>query len=637
MKRLAISIVLTFVSLSVIGKQPINIEEETTPKLSKGAIIEEDLKIEKRMNVYKIYGSLKDIDKSKSDKIRLQGRVYVSRCKDKSLKGYNIANIQWLGVQKIDSVDKVVGFKEPIVSSFMFKDGADIKNIPLPTFGDEQDLVRAISDLEQDKIDLEDLKRKRKFKPVYGKQDKSTRWLVNRKRAKQVHVANNLSDLKEPELGQGSEMGLDENGLPNDANNSRKTSNDGQSNSNGGQPNLNAGGHENNNLPGFQTNGGAISRKDKTQPSNTMDTEKPKQTTIYKHSPGYNLYRLDRIDEDNPPAIDGDAVVVAKDKNGRQKVYFVRDRNFIRSRDGRLASKETGININDLTIDAQGKVIKDDKNREYVDKIINDLMFDFNGNLESDKEEAIDFGPEVRVELTEEGCNPEHDILQERVIITARARKIENGKVVDEGVCEKTLETYPVKRDYLCDDCVDEVDLGNKQAFARYQEHWFDKTGERHDLGIKVDEGRPFNIFEESRGCPYDIESEEGYAIKTAKLGYLNRFGIFMLVDGCKISDKSEKFKVAETADGCSQLKVNGERHVQTRLVIKKDGKTVEVRECRPSNIALLQDRTPCAGQYVHDLENGKSYPLAQYYYENEGQKHYVSECQKMADYTYRT
>ena len=131
MKRLAISIVLTFVSLSVIGKQPINTEEETTPKLSKGAIIEEDLKVEKKMNVYKIYGSLKDIDKGKSDKMRLQGKVYVSPCKDKSLKGYNIANIQWLGVQKIDSVDKVVGFKEPIVSSFMFKDGVDVKNIQI--------------------------------------------------------------------------------------------------------------------------------------------------------------------------------------------------------------------------------------------------------------------------------------------------------------------------------------------------------------------------------------------------------------------------------------------------------------------------------------------------------------------------
>ena len=386
-------------------------------------------------------------------------------------------------------------------------------------------------------------------------------------------------------------------------------------------------------MPGFQTNGGAVSRKDKNQPSNVADNEKPKQTTIYKHAPGYNLYRLDKIDEDNPPAIDGDAVVVAKDKNGKQKVYFVRDRNFIRSRDGRLASKETDININDLTIDAQGKIIKDDQNREYVDKVINDLMFDFNRDADDKEEKPIDFGPEVRVELTEEGCNPEHDVLQERVIITARVKKFEGDNLVDEGICEKTLESYPVKRDYLCDDCVDEVDLGNKQAFARYQEHWFDKNGERHDLGIKVDEGHPFNIFEESRGCPYDIESEEGYAIKTSKLGYLNKFRLFIPVSGCEISHDSKKFKITETADGCSQLKLNGERHVQTRLTIKKDGKTIEVRECRPSDIALLQDRTPCAGQYVHDFENGKSYPLAQYYYENEGQKHYVSECQKMADY----
>jgi len=635
MRRLAISVLCLSLSLPVFaGKQQ---EEETTPKLSKGAIIEEDLKIENKMNVYKIYGSLKDIDKNKSDKMRLQGKVYVSPCKDKSLKGYNIANIQWLGVQKTDSLDKVVGFKEPIVSSFMFKDGVDIKNVPLPTFGDEQDLVRAITDLEQDKIDLEDLKRKRKFKTVYGKPDENAEWIVNSRRAKKANFGKNIKAATTIEPGASSEMGLDENGLPNDSNNSRKSSNDNQSGNSGSHLNSSTGGYDANNLPGFQSGGGTVYGKEKNKApdaiSNISSNDNPKEKTIYKHSPGYNLYRLDKIDEDNPPAIEGDAVVVAKDKHGKQRVYFVRDRNFIRSRDGRLASKEVDINIDGLTIDASGKVIKNETNREYVDKIINDLMFDFNGNLESDKEDVIDFGPEVRIELTEEGCSPEHDVLQERVIITARAKKIEDGKVVDEGVCEKTLESYPVKRDYLCDDCVYEVDMGKKKAYARYQEHWFDKNGERHNLGIKVDESHPFEIFEESRGCPFDIETDEGYAIKTSKLGYLNKFGIFMPVVGCGISDKSEKFKITETADGCSQLKVNGERHVQTKLIIKKGNKITEVRECRPSNIALLQDRAPCAGQYVHDFENGKSYPLCQYYYENEGQKHYVSECQKTAEY----
>jgi uncharacterized protein YlaI len=525
MKKLAISVLCLSLSMSVFaGKQKVS-EEETTPKLKHGAIIEEDLKIENKMNVYKIYGSLKDIDKNKSDKMRLQGKVYVSPCKDKSLKGYNIANIQWLGVQRMDSPDKVVGFKEPIVSSFMFKDGVDIKNIPLPTFGDEQDLIRAINDLEQDKIDLEDLKRKRKFKAVYGKPDEHASWLVNNGGTRRVNVANNVKSSATIEPGEASEMGLDENGLPNDSNNSRKSKTDVQASADSGQLNLNADGHNPANLPGFQGADGSV-RKSK-----------------------------------------GDMDINLKDSSAK--------------------------------------------------------------NDDSKKTDS----PNINVELTEDGCNPEHDVLQERVIITARAKKIENGKVVDEGVCEKTLETYPVKRDYLCDDCIDEVDIGTKKAFARYQEHWFDKNGERHNLGIKVDEGHPFNIFEESRGCPFDIETEEGYAIKTSRLGYLNKFGIFLPVVGCGVSDKSEKFKVSETADGCSQLKINGNRHVQARLVIKKGNKTIEVRECRPSNIALLQDRTPCAGQYVHDFENGKSYSLAQYYYENEGQKHYVSECQKTAEY----
>mgnify|MGYP003336052547 FL=1 len=620
MRKLIVSAILFALSFSVYSAK----KEEQTPKLPKGAVIEQDLNVKDNLNVYKIYGSLKDIDKKRADKMRLQGKVYISPFKD-----YTYVSIQWLGVQKNDSPDKVVGFKEPIVSSFVFKPGTDLKNIPLPTFGDQQDLVRAINDLEEDKIDLEDLKRKRKYKAVYGDSDNSSFWLVNNKKATQLKSNQlNPSQLPKDVKDINASESLDDsvNGKGSNANRSDYGSSNSQTSFGG-----NGSGYT---LPGFQSesNSGASTNKapnsDNVQGLNDKhgDGLSKNNEKYYKDAETMDLFIIPGVDENNPPT-QGDGVVITNTQNGK-KAYLVKNGKYAKSKNGELINVPVDANTENLQTDSTGRVRRNKENNKQINQIVNSILT----NLATIHEE-MDFGPEISVELTEDGCSPEHDVLQERVIITARAKKIEDGKVVDEGVCEKTLESYPVKRDYMCDDCVDEVDVMNKTAYARYQEYWFNKNGERHNLGIKVDESHPFEVFEESRGCPYDIESEEGYAIKTSKIGYLNKFRLFIPVSGCEISHDSKKFKITETADGCSQLKLNGERHVQTRLTIKKDGKTIEVRECRPSDIALLQDRTPCAGQYVHDFENGKSYPLAQYYYENEGQKHYVSECQKMADY----
>ena len=72
--------------------------------------------------------------------------------------------------------------------------------------------------------------------------------------------------------------------------------------------------------------------------------------------------------------------------------------------------------------------------------------------------------PEITIELTEEGCLPEHDVLQERVIILSRAKKFKGGQLIEEGTCERTLEHYPVKRDYECEHCQDEIDTLSKKS-----------------------------------------------------------------------------------------------------------------------------------------------------------------------------
>ena len=63
MKKLIVSSVLFALSFSAYYTK----KEEQTPKLPKGAVIEQDLNVKDKLNIYKIYGSLKDIDKKRSN------------------------------------------------------------------------------------------------------------------------------------------------------------------------------------------------------------------------------------------------------------------------------------------------------------------------------------------------------------------------------------------------------------------------------------------------------------------------------------------------------------------------------------------------------------------------------------------
>ncbi len=591
MKRLIVSLIFCVISFVVIA--------EDTPMFNpkKGAVLEQELA------EGKIYGSLKHMAKDKAGKIRLIGKAYLHTPKDKILEGNTYALIGWLGVQKIDAVDKVVAFKEPIVSSFVFKNGADIKNVSLPTFGEQSYLAQAINDLEQDKIDYEDLKKPRKIKFPVGQNDKNTFWLVSKKGAKQYQAQHKLKDLKGVEP---SSNPISVNDLENDKQSYSNERNQNSSNSNSSFGSNNSGaGHS---LPGFQPNsghssmGGNNSNKSKSTPNKTKNKlptkskaptntnstssgnsgdanqNNPNQSqTHYKESEKMDLFIVPSIDENNPPT-QGGAVVISNTPNGR-RAYLVRNGRYVRNRNGELVSVPVDANTDNLQTDANGRVQRNADNNNQVNQVVNDILSELAQGPDS---EELDLGPEITVELTEEGCNPEHDVLQEKVFITARAKRLENGTVVDEGQCERTLESYPVKRDYICEECIDEVNNDNRVAYARYMEHWIDREEARHDLGVKVDIGLPLQFFEDTKGCPFDTDSEQGFAIKTSRLGYLNKFGIFKTVEECRVVENADKYRTRETDTGCELIhdfELN-RSYQQKRLVFTKNSREYEAKAC---------------------------------------------------------
>lgn len=564
MIKLVIKLILLIIgALTILAANKENPYNDATKfKLGKGATLINEL------TTGKVYGSLKNMVPNKAKIMQLIGHAYIHQATDPLLVGNIMVLIGWLGVQKINEPDKIVGFKEPIVSSFMVKADTTIKGVELPTFGEFSYVQQAIANLEQDQIDLQDLTIPRTIKAPIGQNYDFT-----------------------------------ENSYQNIAI----------------QP-IVAARHD------------PIERSIHEVPiSDLVEIRPPVNNLTPTRANDHNLF----------------SAVGSNYANGLPMVH-----NPIPP-----VSTNTSLNYS---------------------------------NPKEPLHEPINSATDITIELTEEGCIPEYDPLQEKVIITARAKKLKNGQVIDEGSCERTAEHYQVKRDYLCEQCVDEINLPELTAYARYMEYWIDKEAKRHNLTIKLD-SVPFNLIEDNTGCQYHIQNN--YCSKMSKLGYVNKFGVFKIVEACRFIEDQLKFPVRTTTNGCPYIHdfVNNVSLIQTRSFFIKNGSEHTVAGCAPVIQAnhiftdvgcqpihhinnnfiyfarrimvvdgnqeiishecepnpnngvnawanLMSSMDECSNQYLHDFVAGKSYIKQRYFYYDvragfERNKIYVTPCVRTNDF----
>ena len=681
MKKLILSLAIILLSFSVFSaaESPLNTDTPKFP-VGKGAILLEDLK------EGKVYGSLEKLAGKKHAKTtRLIGHLSFDAPKDKMLAGNKFVLIGWLGVQKTNDVSKVVMFKEPIVSSFIIKNDTDAIGVSLPTFGEKAYLEAALADLEMDKIDPKSFKEKKVIKAPIGTGSQSVLPVKN------VQRKNNglKSESVIPQIEASTASSHDTI----DAEGSALSSLDSSQETKGGSSTYNQTKSpyapfgqsappstvlEFNGLNGhaIPPGGGANPALDPS-PANFRGRQSPNalgRAGLVRNR-DVELYLMPELNENNLPTINGEGVVLGRNANGNQEAYFVRRGVFARDQQGNLIHREI---VADVAGFQNGRVERNEQNRERIDQIIDAAMF--NNNLaEQAQREPVDFGPEITVELTEEGCMPEHDALQERVTIMMRAKKSENGRVIEEGICEKTLEMYGVRRDYLCEGCQDEVNIEDKKAYARYMEYWSDRTQQRHNLGIKLDRGVPFDFFEDKQACGFDTETEAGFAIKLSRLGYLNKFRNFKVVQDCRVIEGAERFAIQETVRGCKPVHNFVERvsHEQKRSYFTVDRVEHELSACHPVEPALPHEflmtgcypivdltthhvtntarrkimtslgpkiiseecepcdnhplgitRDGCEGEYTHDVVSMRSYLKKRYYFpRGHNHREFVTGC----------
>lgn len=303
--------------------------------------------------------------------------------------------------------------------------------------------------------------------------------------------------------------------------------------------------------------------------------------------------------------------------------------------------------------------------------------------------EAITPSAEIvtSVLTTQDGCSIRIDEAQGVAIVQSKVQTFEDGVMTSEGECSDELIRYPLEKSYsLCDD---EVDLTAKTATAQYQTYFVDDSQTRTDVGTCTpDTETVFDIVESFDGCTISLNYIDMTANPQSSLVYSNSSNVEIEVRSCSNSETKTAVPLTQTTASCSvrhdfsanksmsqsiwtyqQDGVNyqagtctddgteyshtkaykddvgnylcsstvnfstNQVTLQSRTYITVNGLKEFITECTPDTTSLgVQVTTQgCTNpdDWTHDITAEQSFGNERYYYVDNGETVYVTECQK--------
>ncbi len=307
---------------------------------------------------------------------------------------------------------------------------------------------------------------------------------------------------------------------------------------------------------------------------------------------------------------------------------------------------------------------------ESPDKDFNPLKMNTIEGLEGDKFKM----PHIEVEITKEGCRPTIDLKRGKVIVQTRSMTRKDGVLVAETPCADSDLTFDIKKDYGC--CSDKIDESQRVAYTTFRRYYLDEGYNKVYLDAECikDETQPHPFIEEKGNCRYEIDLPSRLAYPRCETVYYDRSNARKVVKGCHRSD-AQPLPIISTGEGCPLKHVyeknksfiqkkevfvdNGIVHevvpcheteesiphqfvksgckplisgsqvtpMAKRQVIYKGKKKIINDQCEPQDLTQLQStKVGCEGQYEHDLNSGRSYPLARHYYYWGGKNRFIDK-----------
>lgn len=294
--------------------------------------------------------------------------------------------------------------------------------------------------------------------------------------------------------------------------------------------------------------------------------------------------------------------------------------------------------------------------------------------------------PEESVAVSTDGCPIRIDMAQLKAFQQSKAITSVNGAVKSETGCSDTRDGFPLQRSYAV--CSDQVDMEARTASAQFKWYYVDAGGATVDVtDCGVDTDKIFTINEDFSQCTVALDYEELTATPRSRLIYLNANNAEVQVRGCEPSDTKPAVPLTPTTDACSikhdfaagtsrqqgtyiyeldgaayqargctdngttyphikvytdaggsyicQPVINSAAQtvaLQSRVQITVDGLSQFITDCTPdsTSMAVVSTYDGCTDPttWTHDLAAAVTYRHERYFFEDAGQRKYITACQ---------
>ena len=294
--------------------------------------------------------------------------------------------------------------------------------------------------------------------------------------------------------------------------------------------------------------------------------------------------------------------------------------------------------------------------------------------------------PNTRIEIVKDGCPIRLDYDNDRAIVQNKAITYTDDVKTNETECTDSLEYFLIKKDYLCENCSDYVDLEAMTACPTYEKYYTNAEGSRIALSTEPekDETQEFPIISDSAECPPHINLEDMTASKQVELIYQDRVNARKVAKICHVPDSAEETPITLTRVGCtpthdfdnnwsidqqkSVFSLDGQEHVALgcrevgrpirhefdtavctsninvddrvvsvmgRRFVMIDDEKIYLSDCEPiqSEQVLMESTEGCEHEYEHKYDERRSYLKKRWYWLDGTYKQFVTPCAKSTEF----
>jgi len=257
------------------------------------------------------------------------------------------------------------------------------------------------------------------------------------------------------------------------------------------------------------------------------------------------------------------------------------------------------------------------------------------GGTVTEATECTDAGTSFPLQWSKASCDAEIDLTAMLVYPHAQGYYVgDDGLPVYVSECARRAgEEYVISRDD--DTCSAVVDMASLTATLRYQLVYTDARGAVNVAqACQPDVEKVVPVTETFAGCSYRHESDNDITYRQSRLTYVADNGEEKVVSSC--ADSGAPIPHEFDVSACTSA-VNMEDGTVTplakRQITTPDG-IIGISGCTPMEgmmTGIAETVAGCERTFDHDIPAGVSYPTSRFYYELEGARTYLTDCEVAA------